>query len=59
VAGREQRTGAAEDDDAHLVVGLGFEERVVEVDQETAALALRLSGRFNMIRAIVPSSNVS
>ncbi len=38
VAGREEWARAAEDHDADLVVGLGLEERVVEVDEELPAL---------------------
>ena len=38
VARGEERTGAAEDHDADLVVGFGLEERVVEVDEELPAL---------------------
>ena len=40
----EERTGAAEDHDADLVVGLGLEERVVEVDEEPPALRVPALG---------------
>ena len=38
VAGREEGAGAAEDHDADLVVGLGLEERVVELDEQPPVL---------------------
>ena len=40
VAGGEHRPGAAEDDDAHLVVGLGAQEGVVELDEQAAVLGV-------------------
>ena len=59
VAGGEHRPDAAEDHDPDVVVGLGAEEGVVELDSRPRFWALRVSGRFSMMRAIVPSSSVS
>ena len=38
VPGGEHRTRPAQDDDAHLVVRLGLQEGVVELDEETPVL---------------------
>jgi hypothetical protein len=44
VARREHGPGAAEDDDADLVVGLGAQERVVELDEHPAVLGVARLG---------------
>ena len=38
MAGREHRSDAAEDHDTNRVVGLGAQERLVELDEESAVL---------------------
>jgi len=38
VPGGEQRPGPGQDDHAHLIVGLGRQHRVAELDQEAAIL---------------------
>ena len=44
MAGREHGAGAAEDDDAHGVVGLGAQERVVEFDEHPPVLGVARVG---------------
>ena len=44
VTGGEHRPVAAEDDDAHVVVGLRLEERLAEFDEQTALLRVALIG---------------
>ena len=59
VSGREVLAARGQDHHAHLVVGLGAAEGLVQLHQQGARLGVLGSGRLSQMRAIRPSSRVS
>ena len=59
VARGEERADPAQDHDPHLVVRLGPEEGVVQLDQQAPVLGVAGRGRLSRIRTMAPSSSSS